>query len=160
MNEIPRNEEVFERLYHQHSDTVYRICFTYLKNANDAQDAVQETFYKFLSTKREFTSDEHVKAWLIVVASNYCKNLLKHWWRKREDIDNHMELSGNHSVEMNETLKAVLNLPVKYKTVVYLYYYEGYDSGEIASMLKKPKSTIRDQLRTARKLLKDLIGEA
>lgn len=160
MNEIPRNEEVFERLYQKHSDTVYRICFTYLKNANDAQDAVQETFYKLLSTKEAFTSDEHVKAWLIVVASNYCKNLLKHWWRKREDIDNHMELSGNHSVEMNETLKAVLNLPVKYKTVVYLYYYEGYDSGEIASMLKKPKSTIRDQLRTARKLLKDLIGEA
>ena len=160
MNQIPRNEEVFERLYQKHSDTVYRICFTYLKNANDAQDAVQETFYKLLSTKEAFTSDEHVKAWLIVVASNYCKNLLKHWWRKREDIDNHMELSGNHSVEMNETLKAVLNLPVKYKTVVYLYYYEGYDSGEIASMLKKPKSTIRDQLRTARKLLKDLIGEA
>ncbi len=158
MNELRISEEEFERVYRQNIDTVYRVCFTYLKNANDAQDAVQESFYKLLSTKQVFKNDEHVKAWLIVVASNYCKNLLKHWWRRREDIENHYEISSNNSAEMNETLKAVLDLPMKYKTVVYLYYYEGYDSGEIASMLMKPKSTIRDQLRTARKLLKGLIG--
>ena len=120
---------------------------------------VQSTFLKLIQYKGKFNDEEHEKAWLIVTSTNMCKNLLKHWWRKRTDIDECRGLfSENQSQAIDETLEAVLALPEKYKTVVYLYYYEGYTSKEIAGMLNRPPSTIRNHLSEARKLLKNELG--
>lgn len=52
--------------YEKYVDMVYRICFTYLKNPYDTQEAVQDTFVKFMTNKKNFQSEEHKKAWLIV----------------------------------------------------------------------------------------------
>ena len=62
-------------------------------------------------------------------------------------------------MKIDETMEAIQNLPDKYKTVVYLFYYEGYNSEEIATMLKKPSSTVRNHLREARGILKERLGE-
>lgn len=145
-------------IYEQHVTMIYRICFTYMKNPSDTEDAVQDTFYRLIKTNPTFKSDEHQKAWLIVVATNICKNKLKHWWRKREDYELHQNFHGENQ-SIDQTLEVVMGLPNKYKTVVYLYYYEGYTSVEIAEMLKKPNSTIRNHLHEARKLLKEKLGD-
>lgn len=147
-------EQEFTEIYYRHVDAVFRLCFTYLKNKQDTDDAVQEVFLKLLNYKGAFESEEHRKAWLIVTASNYCKNFLKHWWRKRKNIDDYTEIIGGASYEVDEMMELVLALPDKYKTAVYLYYYEGYDSAQIAKMLNKPAGTIRSHLSTARKMLK------
>lgn len=147
-------EQEFTEIYYRHVDAVFRLCFTYLKNKQDTDDAVQEVFLKLLNYKGAFESEEHRKAWLIVTASNYCKNFLKHWWRKRKNIDDYTEIIGGASYEVDEMMELVLALPDKYKTAVYLYYYEGYDSAQIAKMLNKPAGTIRSYLSTARKMLK------
>lgn len=147
-------EKEFAEIYYLHVDAIFRLCFTYLKNKADTEDAVQEVFLKLLNYKGTFESENHRKAWLIVTASNYCKNFLKHWWRNRKNIDEYTEKIGDTNFEVDEMMELVLALPDKYKTAVYLYYYEGYDSAEIAKMLGKPGSTIRSYLSSARRMLK------
>lgn len=150
----------FKEVYETYVEDVYRLCFSFLKNPMDTDDAVQETFMKFYNCKKEFSSQKHMKAWLIVTASNYCKDVLKQWWRKNKNIEDYSEIIGDTTSQMDEMMELVMKLPDKYKTVVYMYYYEGYDSAEIAKMLHKPNSTIRSYLATARKLLKlELLDE-
>ena len=148
-------DEQFVLLYHRHVDTVYRVCFMLLKNAADAEDAVQTVFIKLLQSNKPFKDHEHEKAWLIRTARNHCLNLLSHWWRrKRVSMDGLPELAAPHEDHLKELWELVLNLPAKYKTVVYLFYYEGYSTKEIARILEMKETTVRSQLFTARKWLK------
>ncbi len=154
-NSLLRTDKEIAELYSRHSKTVYRVCFAYMKNPADTEDAVQETFFRLIKSGPAFESEEHEKAWLIRTATNICRNTLRHWWRRRENIDDYHNLSSPDRSEIDELLHAVLNLPEKYKSVVYLYYYEGYSSVEIAEILKKPQSTIRNYLREARAILRE-----
>ena len=150
------NEEDFIEIYNKYVDTVYKVCFMYYKNQSDTEDAVQTTFTKLLEAKKEFNDYEHIKAWLIVTASNTCKNSLKHWYQKILHLENEDEIIAPTSTK--ELLNAVLNLPDKYKIIIYMYYYEGYNSREIAEILNKNESTIRTYLKDGRILLKDDLG--
>ena len=154
-----RTDKEIAEIYERHRMTVYRVCFAYMKNPMDTEDAVQETFYRLISKNPRLESVEHEKAWLIRTATNICKDELKHWWRKHENIDDHLELQTEDTIKVDDVFQTVMELPDKYKSVIYLYYYEGYDSTEIAGILKKPKSTIRNHLHEARNLLKERLGE-
>lgn len=152
-NEISMEQE-FTKVYEMYVDDVYRLCFSFMKNHMDAEDAVQETFTKYFNSEKQFDTMEHVKAWLIVTASNYCKDMLRHWWRKRQNLEDIQETVGRENVVVDEMMELVMALPDKYKTAVYLYYYEEYDSSEIARILQRPSSTIRTYLQKARKMLR------
>ncbi|MDI9498757.1 MAG: RNA polymerase sigma factor [Bacillota bacterium] len=154
-----RTDKEIAELYTRHSRTVYRVCFAYMKNPADTEDAVQDTFFQLIRSGPAFNSEEHEKAWLIRTATNICKNLLRHWWRRRESLDKYHSLSGPRQPEIDEVFQVVMELPQKYKTVVYLYYYEGYSSVDIAGILKKPQSTIRNYLHEARAILKERLGD-
>ncbi len=154
-----RTDEEIAELYERHKDTVYRVCFSYMKNPADTEDAVQNTFFKLIKADPAFENEGHEKAWLIRTASNLCKNELKHWRRRTEDIENYAHLAGTTDVPADDILQAVLSLPDRCKTPVYLYYYEGYTTPQIAEMLKKRPSTVRNQLREARLLLKERLGD-
>lgn len=149
-----------ERIYDLYFDTVYRVCFIYMKNSADAQDMAQETFLQMLRKPFNYESDEKTKAWLIVCASNLCKNHLKKWWRKKsvsldEEIGNLENIQGiNLNNEQSEILETVMSLDGKYSLPVYLYYYEGYSTGEIAKMTDTKPSTVQTRLAKARQLLK------
>lgn len=148
-------EEWFTQVYEKYVEEIYRLCFSFMKNQADTEDVVQETFLKLYRCKKEFETMEHIKAWLVVTASNHCKNILKHWWGKGKNIQDYVEMLGAEENPSNEMLELVMQLPDRYKTAVYLYYYEGYDSKQIARILHKPDSTIRTYLQKARKLLKE-----
>jgi RNA polymerase sigma-70 factor (ECF subfamily) len=131
-----------------------------MKNVMDTEDAVQDTFCKLIKSGAIFVNAEHEKAWLIRTATNLCKNTLRYWWRKRENLDDHENLQSNNVFEIDDVFGVVMGLPDKYKTVIYLYYYEGYDSVEISKILQKPQSTIRYYLSEAKKILREeLRGE-
>jgi len=154
------SEEQLTRLYHRHVDTVYRVCFMLLKNTADTEDAVQTVFIKLIQSGKTFHDHEHEKAWLIRTARNHCLNVLSHWWkRKRVSIDDLSEPAAPVKDDLKELWKLVMDLPAKYKIVVYLYYYEGYPTREIAQILDRKESTVRSQLHTARKLLKIQVEE-
>ena len=153
-----RTDKEITEIYERHVQTVWRVCYAYMKNTAETEDAVQDTFLRLMDANPSFESAEHEKAWLIRTASNVCKNHLKRKWRKRENLDS-AENTVGEMMQTNEVLDAVLALPDKYKTVVYLYYYEGYAGKEIGTILKKPASTVRNLLRDARKQLKEKLGE-
>ena len=151
------NKEIAE-IYKRQMKTVYRVCFAFMKNPSDTEDAVQNTFYKMIKSGVAFESEEHEKAWLIRTATNVCKNSVKHWFRKRVDLVDYENLLSTENIEIDDTFEVVMGLPDKYKTVVYLYYYEGYTTPDISIILQKPQSTIRNYLHEARGILKEKLG--
>ena len=141
-------------IFARHVKTVYRLCYSYLGTPHDAEDATQAVFMKLVDKPKSFEDAEHEKAWLLVVASNYCRDVLKSAHRTRaaempDDVED-----PDASVGQSDVLQAVLALPEQYKDCVYLHYYEGYKTDEIARMSDTPPSTIRNRLRDARALLK------
>lgn len=151
------NKEILE-IYDRHADTVYRVCFAYMKNAPEAEDMTQETFLRLISHEKPFENQRHEKAWLIVTASNLCKDALKKWWRYSENIDDYTYLAQESPETGNEVLDAILALPPDYKDAVYMYYYEGFSTVEIARHLNCPESTVRSRLSRARKQLQTMLG--
>lgn len=159
LNTKLREENEIIEIYERHVDMVYRICYSYLKNTMDTEDMVQNTFIKILDQAVVFEGPEHEKAWLIVTAKNLCKNHLRHWWQKRENIEDEIyKIQVDDKVE-DIVLESVMKLPEKYRVTIYLYYYEGYDSNEIGKLMNKPSSTIRNYLLRGRDRLKEMIGE-
>lgn len=154
-NEMLRTDkELFTKIYHKYVDTVYRISLSFLKNEDDAKDAIQEVFIKLLNSKKEYESEEHLKAWLIVTTSNYCKDIVSNWWWHRKAIDDNTIVEGK-TKDDNGFFDLLMDLPNKYKVPVYMYYYEGYNSREVSKILGKPESTIRTYLQKAKKMLKE-----
>lgn len=147
-------EAVFER----NGDNIYRLCRSFMKTREDAEDAVQETFLKLMRSNMRFASAEHEKAWLIVTASNTCRDMLKKRSRRDENIDDHFELAAEQSGDLSEIREAIRALPDKYKTAVFMFYYMGYSTDEIARILSQPPSTVRNHLGRARKMLKNMLG--
>lgn len=149
----------FEAFYERHWKYVYRLCFTYMKSASDAEDCAEDVFVKVLTGEITFNDEVHERNWLTVAAINLCKDRLKRCKRKAVmPIDDEPELAAPEQEDRSDVPEAVRSLPVKYKDVIWLYYYEGYQTDEIAEILGRPPSTIRNQMRDARKLLKDKPG--
>ena len=146
--------EIAKQIYDRHADTVYSVCFMYMKNSQDAEDAVSNTFLKLLEKKKNFESEEHEKAWLIRVAINICKNTITHWSRGSVDIS---EIPLESCQVENEVLRQVLELPEGLKVPVYLHYYAGYSSKEIGRLLGIADSSVRSRLLKARKLLEKML---
>ena len=147
-------------IYTKHVNTVYRVALTMLNSVPDAEDATQTAFIKLMASKKTFDSDEHLNAWLIVTTQNACKDSLKNWWRtKRVQMETIEEQAGPPEIMENEVWKAVADLNEKYKLLVYLHYYEGYKTKEIAGMLGINHVTIRTRLRAARAKLRLILEE-
>ena len=155
-----RSEKEVNRAIELYSDMVRRLCLIHLKNDADTEDIFQTVFLKYALSSAAFESDEHEKAWLIITASNLCKDTLKKWWRKNENIDDYTSLPQERTETGNDVLDAILALPQDYKDVVYLYYYEGYTTAEIAAHQNCPESTVRSRLSRARKQLMTMLGGA
>lgn len=149
-----RTDEELSQLYDRHVNTVYRVCFMYMKNRHDTEDMVQNTFIRLLKDQTTFENTEHEKAWLIRTATNLCKDFFKQWWRRKVSLKNESIEMSKAPFIIDETLEKVMALPSKYKIAIYMYYYEGYTTVDIARVLHKKESTIRSHLYTARQRLK------
>lgn len=156
MNKPCELNEFIKSTVHKYSNTVSKTAFSYLKNTSDAEDITQEVFLTLMQKSPEFENDEHLKAWLIRVAINKCKNHLKSgWFKNNASIPDDLSYLPN---EQNDILNVVLSLDVKYRMPVHLYYYEGYSINEISEILNERPATIGTRLARGRKILKDLIG--
>lgn len=151
------NEQA-ERLADAYADAILRLSYTYLKNTHDAQDICQTVFVRLLSEPREFESAEHERAYVLRMAANACKDLLKSPWRKRTcGLDTVLEVPAPEAEESG-VLSAVNQLPSNYRAVIYLFYYEGYQAAEIGKILGVPTATVHTRLARGRARLKILLG--
>ena len=154
---LQRTGRAVRDVYEEHSQTLYRIAFTYMKNRYDAEDALQETFLRLIRARVVFADARHEKAWLIRTVANVCKDMLKAKSRGHLDLDEQIHLAAPEP-EHGSLMAAILALPDKYKAAVYLHYYEGYAVSEIADMLRQSPNTIKTWLFRARKALKQELG--
>lgn len=136
-----------------YGNTILRLSYSYLHNLSDAEDILQDTLLSLIHTEPCFSNPEHEKAWLMRVAINLCKNKLKSSWFKTVEIPEDLPDHGMVNEE-SEVLEAVNKLPLKYREVIHLFYYEGYSTFEISSLLLKKESTIRSLLYRSREMLK------
>lgn len=154
-----RMEAALER----YGTMLFRLCLLTLGNANDAEDAVQDTFLKYIQKAPVFADEEHEKAWLITVASNRCKDMLR--FRKRHPLAETNE-EGNEPAAWlpeesdGEILEALMALPEKFKTVLMLYYVEEYSIKEMAEIIGKTKSAVKMRLQKGRRLLEEAYGKS
>ena len=151
---------------------MYRVAYGFLGRPADAEDATQEAFLRYMRSDVAFADEEHVKAWLIHVVSDVCRDVLKSAEVARRDAgaeevpeagatalaSGSAGLAVSPEEQHDETLAAVLALEPKYRDVVYLYYYEGYTAARVAEIVGKPPSTVRNLLSEARGKLKMMLG--
>lgn len=144
-----------EELVLRYENTLYRTALAILADAQEAEDAVQDTFLKLMEKSHLFESPEHEKAWLIRVTVNGCKSRLRAPWRKRSAplLDTYPAADESE----REVMEEVLALPAKDRAAVHLFYYEGYQTAEIARMTREPEGTVRSRLSRARGKLKTLL---
>lgn len=146
------DDDYFEKIVNTYADMLLRISYQNLKNKNEAEDVVQDTFLQYVKNKKEFESEEHLKAWLIRTTINDCKNKNKlAYFRREVPIDN-IEYAFNR--EEQEVMSELSQLDAKYKNVLYLYYYEEFSLKEIGNILNKSISTVGCWLQRGRKKLK------
>lgn len=125
----------------------------------DSEDVLQDTMLSLIKNKPVFSNSDHEKAWLMRVAINLCKNKLKSSWFRTVALPEDLPGEGI-TEEESEVLNAVNKLPIKYREVVHLFYYEGYSTLEISALLQKKDSTVRSLLHRSREFLKKTLKGA
>ena len=132
---------------------LYRLSMIYLGNAYDAEEAVQEAFIRLLYKAPVFADMEHEKRWLLRVQINICKDMLKSGWRTKTV---RLEETGSYQMEPDSLyiMEQLVALPQKYKSVIYLHYYEGYRLQEIAKLLGIGLSAVKMRIKRGKELLR------
>ena len=153
MDNTVRPADEIENVIKLYSNMLFKLCIVMLCNEQDAEDAMQDTFMKYMSKAPVFNGAEHQKAWLIRVATNICNDMgrfrLRHNHANIDDLSDYYE-----SEETAEVLEAVLRLPKKYKAAIHLHYVEGYDVRSIAEIAGISVAAAKKRLQRGREMLK------
>lgn len=145
-----------EELVTTYENTLFRTALAILKDVPEAEDAVQDTFLRYLEKRPEFRDSGHEKAWLLKVTANGCKSRLR--TRKRRPTQELLDIYPAEEGDSGELLEAVLALPANQRAAVHLHYYEGYTTDEIARILGQRPGTVRSHLSRARENLRKALA--
>lgn len=151
-----KNDDL-ESVIDRYSDMLYKICFLILKNEHDTKDVLQETFLTYYTKNRGFESEEHKKAWLIKVSQNKCKEFLRFHKRHAaiplDEMEETLVITDGMDRNDRDLLAMIWDLDYKMKSVVIIYYIEGYSVGETAAILKISEAAVKKRLQRAREKL-------
>jgi len=153
-----RPADDMETIIECYGDMLYRMCILMLKNESDAEDVIQETFIKFYRKAPAFADAEHEKAWLLRVAANGCRDLLR--YRARHPLAQEEGVQAPPDTSDSGILEALASLPEKFRLVLTLYYVEEYTVGDIAKIISRTPSAVKMRLQKGRKLLEKIYREA
>lgn len=156
-----RTDDCLENVISAYSNMVYRLAFSQTRNKSDADDIFQEVFFRYIRKKPQFKSEEHRKAWFIRVTVNCCRKMWASFWISKKLS---LIIPSTESVifEIKEETNLhyeLKKLPIKYRAVIHLFYYEDLSIEEISKALEQKPSTIRTQLTRARYKLKEILKE-
>ena len=143
--------EELAKLFERYGTDVFRLAFSYLGSRPDAEDICQSVFLK-LAEGRQGPRPGKEKSWLLTCTANACKSHLRSfWYRNVGELD---EAALFRDEEDRAVYTAVKALPPKYRAVVHLYYYEGYDQGGIGEILHISRTAVQTRMSRARAMLK------
>lgn len=144
-------KETIEVLFRQYGDDVFRLAYSYLGNHADAEDVCQSVFLN-LAEKNPTLYPGKERSWLLTCAANASKNLKRSFWHRNVDeLNDSVTFSEPRDRELHTV---VMGLPPKYRIVIHLYYFEGYDQGQIAKILHLSRTAVQIRMSRARAILK------
>lgn len=146
--------DLFTEIYLNYYNVVYRVAYNYTLNRYDSEDIVQQTFAKLYKNISKFQRvNEDTKSWLLRVTINESKNYLLSSWKRKNDLKEDLEIFG---IKENEStlFYDLKKIPQKYRIVLYLYYFEGYNIKEISKILKITESNTKQRLKRGKEKLK------
>ena len=154
-------EEEYRAAVQRYRDMVWRVALNACRQTQDAEDVVQDVFLKLYTTRREFAGEEHLKHWLLRVTVNRCRTLLACPWRTRRadavpDVPDPAQALDAGQRALYEAVRA---LPPGQRVALYLYYFEGYSTAEIAQLLHLRQTAVTTRLHRARTRLRALLEE-
>lgn len=153
-------DEAFAQAARIYGDTIYRVALHALNNLQDAEDVTQTVLLKLYECKKNFESEEHMKHWILRVAVNESRRVLRSFWRRTAvPMEEWRETAAPEDPARAEVLEAVMALEPKYRLAVYLYYYEGLSVAEAAAAMKANVSTVQTWLLRARARLRKELSE-
>ena len=148
----------------QYGDYLYHVAFIYTKDRFVAEEIVQDAFFKYYHSK--FEQRASIKTYLTRITINCCYDYMKKWSVKKQQFIEAVTGSGKDAEEQTiannerqEILQVILTLPLKYREVIFLYYYDDLSADEVGAILHIPSSTVRTRLQRARQKLKNLLTE-
>lgn len=156
VDDVDNSAASIEEILEKHADMVFRLCTVYMRNRADAEDSFQNVFLKLYKADPEFNGEEHIKAWLLKVTANECKNRLKSFWHRNIIAVDEIVLPVKDR-NNREIIESLLTLPMKYRNVLYLHYFEGYSVREMSQILGLKESTVKTHLKRGRESLKPLL---
>jgi len=149
-----------ETAYDLYADTLYRVALSHLQSDEDAQDAVQDVFIKYINSSPIFRDSDHEKAWFIRSVINRCHDLLRYKKvRNHITLDEIAEITSDTSENnlQQEVMLLLSQIDEKYKSVIILHYLEGYSVKEVSSILKISESSVKMRLVRGREMMKSII---
>lgn len=148
-----------EAVVQRHGGAVYRMAYSMVRSKSDADDIFQEVFLRYVRKRPAFESEEHCKAWLLRVTANCAKKYwASAWVRRTEGLSDSLSFTLPEESAVDAALR---ELSPKDRSIIHLFYYEGYSTAEIAAMLGLRESTARTRLTRARARLRGLLkGES
>ena len=147
----------FEQVVRKYARNVSSACMMRLQNHADAEDCFQNTFLKLYRKSPDFHDESHLKAWLLRVAINECKNCIRDN-RRHLPLDAAAQLAAPSAEDDADLSWALMKLESDYREVVYLYYVEQMKVTEIADVLGKKPNTIKTLLHRGREKLRQIYG--
>lgn len=160
MSILGRIKTDVETAYDLYADTLYRVALSHLQSDEDAQDAVQDVFIKYINSSPIFRDSDHEKAWFIRSVINRCHDLLRYKKvRNHITLDEIAEITSDTSENnlQQEVMLLLSQIDEKYKSVIILHYLEGYSVKEVSSILKISESSVKMRLVRGREMMKSII---
>ncbi|MDX1770892.1 MAG: sigma-70 family RNA polymerase sigma factor [Planococcaceae bacterium] len=163
-------EAVLNGLMNTYGQDILRLVYSYVNDKAMAEDLTQEIFVKCYKSLHTYKGNANIKTWLWRIAINHCKDYLKSWHNKYVIVSENESTNTNTNKEMIEQLViqkeddhqlviAIMNLPIKYREVLYLFYYENLSLKELSVLIGKNENTVKTRLRRAKELLKERLEE-
>jgi RNA polymerase sigma factor, sigma-70 family len=156
-----RTRESFDAVMRKYADMVYRLAYSRVGNTFDADDILQEVFLRYIKADKTYNDEEHRKSWLIRITINCTRSFASSAWNRHKDSAEPDPNEGGEdpalaaSETKTDVMNALLSLPEKYRTVIYLFYYEDMSVAEIARSVGISESNVKTRMSRGRDMLKE-----
>ena len=159
------DERQLEQLMDEHADYLMKVAYVYTKNWANAEEVVQDVFIKFYQRSDQFEARSKIRTYLVKMTVNQAHDYLRSWRYKKEMLLEGLHIKRNNAapsieqqfqatLEKSELISKLISLPVQYREILYLYYFEDFKMREIAELLKMTEGNVRTRLSRARAQLK------
>jgi RNA polymerase sigma-70 factor, ECF subfamily len=164
--EAEDKEILLDQIMNVYGQDILKLVFSYVKDQTLAEDLTQDIFVKCYKSLDTFNGKSKMRTWLWRIAINHCKDFLKSWysknvitpgeeeWTQTGTNKDLIEESVVQREEDDQLIAAVMELPIKYREVIYMHYYEELTIKEIAVLTDTNDNTVKTRLRRAKEILK------